>query len=193
MIEKSQYKSLGEWCVAKPSDYNSAKRQGLLDIICEKFGWERNKPAGYWTKKKCIEEASKYETSNNWKRGNASSYQAASKGGWLKECSVNFKIINKPTGYWTKERCIESAKNYNTKAEWSRGCSSSNSAARKRGWYEECVGHMVHPLKVWTKTDCIKEAKKHNSKADWRRYSRYSLRAARKKGWLEECCKHMKK
>lgn len=42
MENKSKYSSFTEWAKAKPNDFNSAKRQGFLDDICELYGWKNN-------------------------------------------------------------------------------------------------------------------------------------------------------
>ena len=51
---KSKYKSYTEWRENNQKAYQHALMFGLLDAICEKFGWDRNptnrKPSGYWTK-----------------------------------------------------------------------------------------------------------------------------------------------
>lgn len=43
---------------------------------------------------------------------------------------------------WTKERVIESAKNFRTTRDWARGEGSAYNAAIKHGWVEESCKHM---------------------------------------------------
>lgn len=195
MVIKSQYNSLGEWCIANPSDYVSARRQGFLDKICDYYGWTRTKPAGHWIKDNCLKEALKYKTSGEWKKGSGSSYQAASSSGWLEECSSHFVNINKPSGYWTKERCVEDALKYKTKAEWEKKSSSAHSASIKNGWFDECTKHMTSPNRpkgYWTKERCLEEALKHKTKTDWKKAMSSSVAVARRNGWIDEAAKHMK-
>lgn len=41
MKEKSEYKSVAEWRKHCPSDYKSANKRGFIDLVCERFGWEK--------------------------------------------------------------------------------------------------------------------------------------------------------
>jgi hypothetical protein len=45
--------------------------------------------------------------------------------------------INNPNGYWTKEKCIEEAKKYNTIKEWKTNNQTSYNKAIKNNWLEE--------------------------------------------------------
>jgi hypothetical protein len=145
MKEKSEYKSLAEWRKFNPKDYGVAKYNGWLDDICNTFGWERKKikPAGYWTKERCIEEAKKYETKAEWERGNSSSHTSARKSNWFNECCLHM-IKPKAAGYWTKELCIEEAKKYKTRTEWAQKSVGSyrNVMRSNKKWLGECTKHM---------------------------------------------------
>jgi hypothetical protein len=50
----------------------------------------------------------------------------------------------KPSGYWTKERCIDDASGYKTKMDWRYGSSGAYGSARDNGWLDdpEVTGHM---------------------------------------------------
>jgi hypothetical protein len=95
MVEKSQYKSLSEWRNAKPNDYHVAKNNGWIDGICTKFGWVKRetKPAGYWIKEKCIEEAKKYKTKSEWAKNSGGSYRKVIRynKNWLDKCTKHMK------------------------------------------------------------------------------------------------------
>lgn len=51
--------------------------------------------------------------------------------------------MSKPFGYWTKEKCIEDAKNFNTRIEWKKLSPSSYSSACKKKWLNDCTSHMI--------------------------------------------------
>jgi hypothetical protein len=139
---KSKYKSSGEWKKADPSAYATARLMGLMDRICERFGWSPNRPTGYWTKERCLEDALKYKTRNDWQTSKKSGYHSAKRNGWRDECCQHMVAAIKPTGYWTKKRCLEEAKKYKTKKDWKLSCGSSFNAAYKNNWFEECIQHM---------------------------------------------------
>ena len=93
-----------------------------------------------------------------------------------------------PNGYWTKERCIEDAKNYDTIRDWKKN-SSGYQIARKHGWLEECSKDMnILCRKPYTLEECIVDAKNYNTKSEWRKNSCGAYSAAYKNGWLEKCC-----
>ena len=60
------------------------------------------------------------------------------KNGWLDECTKHMVSINKPKGYYTKEKCIEEAKKHRTSTEWNKKSSRSYAVASRNGWLQEC-------------------------------------------------------
>jgi hypothetical protein len=99
-------------------------------------------PMGYWTKEKCIEEALKYDSQYKWKENSNSSYGAAYKNNWVKECIKHMIQYRKPNGYWTFERCLEEALKYTSVIEWKINDVASQSAAYRSNFYNECIKHM---------------------------------------------------
>ena len=86
---KSKYNSLSEWANANNNAYQAAYKKNLLKDICEMFGWELPRikmKDGYWTKKRCKEEALKYETRSKWAEYSGGSYSFAKRNGLLEEC-----------------------------------------------------------------------------------------------------------
>jgi len=79
--------------------YVTAHRKGFLDDICSHM-ISSTKPHGYWTKKRCIEEAKKYCTRNELNKGSKTAYNVLRKKGWLDEaCSHMKKVGNRYTRY----------------------------------------------------------------------------------------------
>jgi len=217
-----KYKTLIEFKNDYPSEYRFLYKKNLLSKLCEDMGWSYNhkKPNGYWTKKRCMEEALKFNLKTEWKRYSCSSHIAAIKNGWYDECTAHMrtsKFFNniqqklknvefsklkkikkdkKPNGYWTKERCLEEARKHSFKNLWKKNSNSSYRAAKKNGWYEECIAHMVEvkkPNGYWTKKRCMEEALKYKTRNEWRENSSSSHYSAKENGWLDECTTHMKK
>ena len=49
----------------------------------------------------------------------------------------------KPNGYWTLERCMADAAQYETRKAWAKGSNkSAYNAARLAGWLDDCCQHM---------------------------------------------------
>lgn len=95
---------------------------------------------------------------------------------------------------WTKEKCIEDARKYQTHSAWI-GNSTSYNSAQKHGWLNECTKHMMllrHPSNHWTKENCVKDAKKFKFRSDWWRKSKCAYNTAIRHKWIEICCTHMK-
>ena len=67
------------------------------------------KPNGYWTYERCKEEALKYESRSDFKRKNNYAYISSRKNKWLDEICVHMLKKNKQIGYWTFDRCRETA------------------------------------------------------------------------------------
>lgn len=95
-----------------------------------------------WTKEKCMEEAKKCKTMGEWRARPNGSYYAAYVNGWFEFVDHLLVKTIHPPDYWTKERCIEKAKEYKTRTQWNKESKSSYLAALRNGWMEECCKHM---------------------------------------------------
>ena len=99
----------------------------------------------------------------------------------------------KPYGYWTKERCWEEAKKYNTRVEFKKKANSPYLKASSKKWLDEICSHMNRlrkPNGFWTKERCRKEAIKYKSRNKFSRGSRGAYASANRNGWLDEICEH---
>jgi len=102
-----------------------------------------HKPMGYWTFANLLADARQYSSRSEWKKNNASAYALAGAKGWLEPCCEHMTRVRKINGYWTKEKCMESARRYTTIVAWSLGDSAAYDAAKRRNWYREATKHMV--------------------------------------------------
>lgn len=196
MVEKSQYKTILEWAKANPKDYEVVKKRKWVDRLCEVFGWENITRGHYWTKERCMSEAKKYKFRNEWCVNSGSSYSKARKKGWFDECIKHMELVNKPNGYWTKEKCLNEAKKYKTKVDWKKNNTASYMAAHKKGWYHEIIKicgivDIRKSTGYWTKEKCLNEAKKYKTLGEWYRNSTSSYNKANKNNWHKECAAHM--
>jgi hypothetical protein len=188
-----KYNTRTEWQYQKGSSYNSARRNGWVDECCKHMEM-LIRPDGYWTLEACIEEALKYNTISKWQKNGKSSYIISHKNGWMKECTGHMKELMKPDGYWTLERCKESASKYMSRMEWSRNVGGAYAIARKNGWLDECCKHMIQfskPRNYWTLEKCKEDALKYKTQTEWRKTKGSSYYAADRNGWIKECTKHM--
>ena len=70
--------------------YNAALKNGWITEICSHMA-RAAKPAGYWTKERCIKEARKNETFSQFRKNCASAYAIAWRNGWLDELRDKMK------------------------------------------------------------------------------------------------------
>lgn len=193
--EARKYKTRTSWGNSSVSSIKSARVNGWFDECVAHMLPPKNKPKGYWNdKEKCITEAKKYKTRAEWARGSDGTYRAARKNKWVTECTSHMIQLQKPDGYWTKERCTKVALKYKTRNEWREGHRPSYQAAITSGFLDECNKHMEytrHPPGYWTKERCIENAKKYTERFKWQRASNSSYGSAFKNGWVEECAAHM--
>ncbi len=89
-----------------------------------------------WTKEKCQEESLKYSTRNEFKIKSSNAYHASSRNKWSDEICKHMEYINKPSGYWTKERCKEESLNYKNREDFKKSKGAFGSSYRN-GWLGE--------------------------------------------------------
>lgn len=105
------------------------------------------KNLGIWTKEAVLKDALKFKNLKDWSsNGNAAS-QIAYKNGWIKEATSHMFQTQKPKGYWTKERVLKSALNYQSRTDWIKGEQSAWSKAQANGWLDEATAHMPNRQK----------------------------------------------
>jgi len=134
----------------------------------------------YWTKARCIRNASHYPNRGAWIKACKPAYTSAFLRGWLDECCAHMLRLRKKRKSWTKKACMSMALRFQSRNEWSKEEQSSYRYAAKRGWLSDCCRHMGPPLNArqWSKKDVLKEVRKFKSKKEWRKTSSASYSAA---------------
>ena len=95
------------------------------------------------TKESCRESALQYKSRRQWELGDYGAERAAQKYGWIDFCCQHMAgKKQKPANYWTKQRCLERAKDFTSRKEWGVTCEGSYRKAVRNGWVEECAAHM---------------------------------------------------
>jgi hypothetical protein len=193
IAEAKKYKTLTEWMYCGNASQQIARKNGWFKEASIHLK-RKNLPKDYWTEEKLIESAKKYTSRKEWNSFEASAYQTAHRLNLFDVVAPHMpinksRIDSKPAGYWTKERIIENAKEFNTIKEWRQSKVNGYRYAKERGAWEEATAHMKQLQTLpgtWTKERIFQEAKKYSSKAEWRLTSRNSYRAAQKKGFLKQ-------
>lgn len=143
-----------------------------------------------------IELAKRYGNSKTWKKESYATYASAQRYGFLAECKKYMTVLWSPK--WTqKEDVLADAKKYSYRKEWEKNSGSAVSAAKKNGWYKECVSHMSILSKrfdtQWTKEELKKFADKYTTRSEWQLSHCASHRAAQRLGYLNELTSHYRK
>ena len=50
---------------------------------------------------------------------------------------------NKPSNYWTKQKCLDISLQCNSKKEFKKSDYGAYQAAYRNGWLDECCKHMI--------------------------------------------------
>lgn len=203
-MEKSnltaRYKILTDYVPVKQAQILEAyyqkeyERKGYIPLHTAKAGGIGSLER-YYTKADCIKYAKKYKISKIWKKKHPNSYNAAVRHKWLKFCRKYMNNLQRSTKY-TLEKCIALAKRYKTLKVWHEHNPSSIAAARKYGYFEQCVKHAPpsrKPHGYWTKRICVEEAAKYSNTSEWKRKNLASYMNASKRGFLAACTKHFKR
>ena len=193
--EAKKYKTRKKFCKGEGGAYGSAYRNNWLDEICSHMKKSKNKPKGYWTKEKCLEEALKYKIRSDFYKNGAGAPTVAIENNWMDEiCSHMVKLKRKPRGYWTKVKCEEEALKYKTRNEFKEN-SSAYSVACINNWLDEICSHMfklkIKPNGYWTKEKCAKKALKYKTRKKFRKGEGGAYSSAHRNNWLDEICSHM--
>ncbi|WP_045213200.1 GIY-YIG nuclease family protein [Desulfonatronovibrio magnus] len=96
-----------------------------------------------YTFEECKKKAFNFNDRTSFKVQSNSIYSYAYKRGWLNDICSHMPVKKKTNGFWTKEKCLEEAKKYQTRTEFSDNSPSGYSIAKRNGWLEECCEHMI--------------------------------------------------
>lgn len=93
-------------------------------------------------------------------------------------------------GKWSKRKCIEESKKYNSRTEFFTNSNSAYQKSLKEGWIDEMTwlsNERKYPRGYWTiKENVINEAKKYNSKEEFQNKNISAFLAAHRYGFIKE-------
>ena len=129
-----------KWKASEPSAHRTAIKNKWYSECTAHMQKSRQ---NYWTKERCIESAQNHSNTSEWIKNEPGAYDAAHKNKWLDDCRTHFEHGRKLNGYWTKERCIESAKKFKSISKWQKSTEArAYDKALQNGWVAECTVHM---------------------------------------------------
>ena len=193
-LESAKGLTKTEWRKKFNSAYQSAIRNGWMDK-CEEVLLP-TKLSRVNTKSECHEIALKYTLLKCFIEKEPKIYDYARRYRWLPEITSHMIRGNTNNLNYTKEECINSARNFKFRSEWTKKESSYYGYAWKMGWLNDCCSHMVRKSKwnssnIWIEEICLSEAKKFETEIEWEENSNGSYLTAKKYKIIENCTKHM--
>mgnify|MGYP003602204033 CR=1 FL=1 len=138
--EALKYDSRVKFSKSNGSAYNSARKNEWLNDICSHMEFIQL-PKDFWDKSKCLEEALKYRTREEFKKSSSKAYHFAVRREWYDDICLHMDEIRKPNGYWSFERCKDEALIYNNTTDFINGSVSAYNSCRKNKWLKELTTH----------------------------------------------------
>lgn len=184
--EALKYSTRYEFAKANHLAYISSIRNGWLDEVCSHMAIIRQKI----TFDRCLEAAKQCSSGGDFRNRFKCLHEESCKRGW-REQIYDICGFYRP---YTREECLEFAKQYNTPTEFLRGNKRAYGRASHQGWLDDCCAHMTYINKkngYWTKEHIQAEALKYTNLTDFTKNSGGAVGAARKLGILHEVCSHM--
>lgn len=136
------------------SDAPAAERSAMEHF--KGLGWTlKNKVAGgslggrstMWSKARCMKAAEQAGSMPEFRRQFTGAYLVSLKNGWIDEVAQVCPRAKVPSGYWSKERCVEHAMKFTTRHQFKLNDSKAYRAAQTRGWLDDVCSHMPVPAR----------------------------------------------
>lgn len=149
------------------------------------------KPFKY-TDEAIIEDAQKYSHRTEWRNNSkiANTVRKYRPGLYERACSHMTKKNPKP--FWSRIKCLESARKYTTLSEWRKQESGAHTIASKKGWLRECTSHMTHKRYSPTDDEILASVKEFYSYKSWRLAYKNWYQVAHRRGLLKDIKQHFK-
>ena len=132
--ESKRFSNRTEFKKKSGNAYDSARNNKWLDEMHWLDNNKNRHPKGYWKNKENImREARKYNTKEDFQKGNLTAFLAAHRYGYIDDMIWMIKKKQHKWGYWTYKHIEEEAIKYNTKTEFFNGNQTAYRAALKMG------------------------------------------------------------
>jgi len=96
-----------------------------------------------WTYELVKEEALKYKSRIEFIKNASGAHDYAYSRNIMDDVCSHMEYIQKPNGYWTKEKCQKIALKYNKRSDFKTHSYGPYQAARKKGWLDDICSHMI--------------------------------------------------
>lgn len=126
------YKRLSDFRKYDLPAYDAAKRHEWL----KSFVWLEHKtikPAGYWNRDTCYEEARKYNSSSEFQRNCQVAYVLARKNKWI----ADYTWFVNPNIKWTYDECKKLAKEASGRYDFRKKYLGAHDAAYRNNWLDD--------------------------------------------------------
>jgi len=94
-----------------------------------------------WTKEKCIEEALKYKTKNEFRIKCTQAYGTSIRNEWIYEVCAHMR--RNKSYVWSKEFCQDEALKFNTRNEFNKKSHYIYRMSLKNEWIDDICSHMI--------------------------------------------------
>lgn len=185
LAEAKMYDSESKFRRGSQRAYGVAKRNGwIVNYTWFSVLWNPK-----WNYDTCYKEAQKYKSRSEFKKACPQGYTAARSNKWLDDYFW-FMPLCKQNGYWTIERCKETALLYSNVTSFQKEQPGAYNAAKKNGWLKD-YDWFVSPQRphgYWSRENCYKEAQKYTTSVDFKKNCSAAYNKAYRNGWLADYC-----
>ena len=96
-----------------------------------------------WTYESVKEEALKYKSRVEFIKNASGAHDYAYTRNIMDDVCSHMEYIQKPAGYWTKEKCQKIALKYNKRSTFKNEGTNAYKAAIRKGWLDDICSHMI--------------------------------------------------
>ena len=138
LVEARKYQTRSQWKANALGSYKAALREKWLEEAASHMKVVKIN----WTLDLLKANAAPYPTRGKWKEAQPAAYKTAMSKGLLDQVCTHMTQGKMPNRYWTKEKVLESAREFPSIAAWSAAEVTAYNKAKKNGWMKEATVHM---------------------------------------------------
>lgn len=147
-----RHMSKDEWEKADPELFMLAKRRYWLTECCKhmpRVSPKKNTTLK-WTYEKCLESVNQCKTLPEWKKRFSGAVKSSNRNGWFEEFEAMLETGNQsiPNDKWSRDLCMESARQYNNPYLWQIANPEAYVGAIRNKCLPDCIKHMNNRTRV---------------------------------------------